>query len=104
MATEASVAIIVASMALIGSVVTIYTSASKNDVEVLRGIIQELKIYVEELEEDKIDLQTWAEKLVCQIKDGPSPRVWGIQADQPVSPYAARSITTRVGNTLTVAS
>ena len=69
MATEVIIAIIMASMALIGTVTTIITSASKNDVDVLRGIIQELKSYVEELEADKEDLQVWAEKLVCQIKD-----------------------------------
>jgi hypothetical protein len=83
MATEVTIAIIVSSLALIGSLITIITAAKKNDVEtlsedvnILRGIIkeskdyiQELKEYIEELEIDKEDLQAWAEKLVCQIKN-----------------------------------
>jgi len=69
MATEVTIAIIASSLALLGTIITVITSAKKNDVEVLRGIIQELKDYVEELEADKEDLQAWAEKLVCQIKN-----------------------------------
>lgn len=43
--------------------------AKKDDVEALRGIIKELKDYVSDLELDKEDLQSWAERLVCQVKD-----------------------------------
>lgn len=68
MQTEATVAIIVSAFALLGSVVTFAISARKNEVEILRGIIQELKDYVEDLECDKEDLQLWAERLVCQIQ------------------------------------
>lgn len=68
MQTEATVAIIVSAFALLGSVVTFAISARKNEVEILRGIIQELKDYVEDLECDKEDLQLWAERLVCQVQ------------------------------------
>ena len=65
---EASIAIIVASLALIGTIITYLGGAKKNEVEALRGIIRELKDYVEQLEYDKEDLQDWAERLVCQVQ------------------------------------
>lgn len=69
MPIEATIAIIVSSLALIGSIVTVATSAKKNEVEVLRVIIQELKDRVNELEIDNRDLENWAERLVCQVKN-----------------------------------
>jgi len=68
MSTEATVAIIIAGLALLGTIITFAASARKNEVEILRGIIQELKDYVEQLECDKEDLQDWAERLVSQVK------------------------------------
>jgi hypothetical protein len=44
-------------------------AAKKDDVDALRGIIAELKDYITELEADKEDIQAWAEKLVCQVKE-----------------------------------
>jgi outer membrane murein-binding lipoprotein Lpp len=69
MGTEIIVALIVSSLALIGTIITFWKAAKKDEVDALRGIIQELKAYVNDLEYDKEDLQAWAEKLVCQVKE-----------------------------------
>lgn len=69
MGWENVVAIIIALLALVGTVVTARASAKKNEVDALRGIIEELKNYIDDLEGDKEDLQTWAERLVCQVKE-----------------------------------
>lgn len=69
MQSEAFVAIIVAGLALIGTIITYIGAARKNDVEALRGIIKELKEYINDLECDKEDLQDWAERLVQQAKE-----------------------------------
>jgi len=69
MSVEVVITIITASLALIGSMVTIGTSAKKNDVEALRGIIQSLKEQIDELEHNNEDLKDWAERLVCQVKE-----------------------------------
>lgn len=69
MTAEIWVAIIVAAASLGGSILVYLKSAKKDEVDALRGIIKELKEYVEDLERDKEDLQVWAEQLVRQIKD-----------------------------------
>jgi cell division protein FtsL len=69
MSTEATVAIIMAAGALIAAVVNIYQSASKNDLEILRGIIAELRTEIEDLKAENGDLKDWAERLVCQVKE-----------------------------------
>jgi hypothetical protein len=45
------------------------SAAKKDEVDSLRGIIQELKSYISDLEADKEDLQAWAERLVCQVRE-----------------------------------
>lgn len=69
METEITVALIVAFASLAGSVFMYFKGAKKDDVEALRGIIKELKDYIKDLERDKEDLQSWAEALVCQVKE-----------------------------------
>jgi hypothetical protein len=74
MQTEAIVALIVSGLALVGAIATALLSASKNDLEVLRGIIAELKDKIGELECENKDLKDWAERLVEQVKEaGLSP-------------------------------
>jgi hypothetical protein len=77
-------ALVVAGLSLIGSVVTIATSASKNDLEVLRGIISELRDQIEDLESDNNDLEAWAEQLCCQVKDLGKDPVKFIRHKSPV--------------------
>ncbi|MEM5775881.1 MAG: hypothetical protein AAGU05_12840 [Anaerolineaceae bacterium] len=67
--TEIIVAIIVGVFSFGGSLLLYLKGAKKDEVDALRGIITELKNYVDDLEADKEDLQAWAEKLVCQVKD-----------------------------------
>lgn len=69
MSPEIIVAIIVSSASLGGSVFLYLKGAKKDEVDALRGIIQELKDYVSDLECDKEDLQSWAERLVCQVQE-----------------------------------
>lgn len=69
MSTEIIVAIIVGAASLGGSIFLYRKGAKKDEVEALRGIIKELKDYVDDLECDKEDLQLWAEKLVRQVKE-----------------------------------
>lgn len=76
LSTEASIAIIVSSLALIGTIITFLKSANKDDLDVLRGIIEELKEdarclkeKVDELEAENSDLKDWAERLVSQVKE-----------------------------------
>lgn len=68
MSTEIIVAIIVSAASLGGSLLLYYKGAKKDDVDCLRGIIEELKLYIEDLECDKEDLQAWAERLVHQLQ------------------------------------
>lgn len=67
--TEIIVAIIVGIFSFGGSLLLYLKGAKKDEVEALSGIITKLREYVENLEADKEDLQAWAEKLVCQVKD-----------------------------------
>ncbi len=67
MSTEATVALILASISLIGMVVNYFVSARKNDLDILRGIIDELRKEVAELKEENADLKTWAERLCSQL-------------------------------------
>lgn len=69
MQTEVIVALIVGSLALIGAIINSVTSARKNDLEILRGIITELRTKINELECENADLKNWAERLVAQIKE-----------------------------------
>lgn len=69
MSTEATVAIIMAAGALLAAVVTFFSSASKNELDVLRGIIAELRTEIEDLKAENANLKEWAEKLCCQIKE-----------------------------------
>lgn len=74
MQTEVIVALIVSGLALVSAIVTALISAKKDDLEVLRGIIAELKDKIAELECENKDLKEWAERLVKQVKDaGLSP-------------------------------
>ena len=86
MSVETTVAIIVAGLALLGTIVTFFMSARKNELDILRGIIKELKDYVEELEIDKEDLETWAEALVCQAKDAGLMPVKFVRANRKTKP------------------
>lgn len=88
MSTEIIVAIIISVTSLAGSIggsVFVYKKGAKKDeVDALRGIIQELKNYVDDLECDKEDLQAWAEELVCQVKEaGLTPVKFKRKARQP---------------------
>lgn len=69
MSAEIITAIIVSVASLGGSLFLYMKGAKKDEVDALRGIIKELKDYVTDLECDKEDLQAWAEKLVCQVRD-----------------------------------
>jgi hypothetical protein len=62
------VALVIACLSLLGTAITIFTSASKSDLAILRGIIAELREQVDELESVNNDLETWAEQLCCQVK------------------------------------
>jgi hypothetical protein len=88
MSTEIIVAIIISVTSLVGSIggsVFVYKKGAKKDeVDALRGIIQELKNYVDDLECDKEDLKAWAEELVCQVKEaGLTPVKFKRKARQP---------------------
>jgi hypothetical protein len=69
MSTDATIAIIVASFSLIGTAVTLFITARKNDVEILRGIIDELRDELDALKRANRNLKKWAQKLVAQIKE-----------------------------------
>ena len=69
MATEVTVALIMGALALLGTLVTFLSSARKNELELLRGVIAELRKRIEELEDTNEDLENWAERLVCQVKE-----------------------------------
>ena len=70
--TEAAIAIIVASLALLGTLGTAVLSvvflAKKSDVDVLSAIINKLRERVEYLEGMNADLEEWAERLCCQVR------------------------------------
>lgn len=86
MQPETAIAIIASALALLGTIITFVGSAKKDEVEVLRGIIQELKEYVSDLEDDKEDLQAWAERLVCQVKDAGLEPVKFVRGDRKTQP------------------
>ncbi len=67
MSTEATAAIIIAVISLIGVIITNFVSARKNDLDILRGIIGELRTEVDELKSENADLKSWAERLCNQI-------------------------------------
>jgi hypothetical protein len=69
MQTEVLVALIVSSIALISAVVTALVSAKKNDLDILRGIISELRKEVEKFKCENRDLMNWAKRLVNQVKE-----------------------------------
>lgn len=69
METAIIVAIIMAAASLIGSFFAYRKGAKKDEVDALRSIITELRTYIDGLERDKEDLECWAERLVCQIKE-----------------------------------
>jgi hypothetical protein len=74
MSTEATAAIIIAVISLIGVIISYFVSARKNDLDILRGIIDELRKEVDELKAENADLKAWAERLCCQIiKTGNKP-------------------------------
>ena len=68
MQNESVIAIFVAVLALLGTIITALVSAKKNEVEALRGIIAELRDQVDELRCENKDLKNWAERLVNQVK------------------------------------
>lgn len=84
--TAEAVTLIVALVALAGSIYNNRSSAKKNEVDSLRGIITELKEYVHDLECDKEDLQVWAERLVCQVKEAGLEPVKFIRSDRKTQP------------------
>jgi hypothetical protein len=68
MQTEVVVALIVSGLALISAVVTAVISAKKDELNILRGIIAELKDKVRDIECENKDLKDWAVRLVNQVK------------------------------------
>jgi hypothetical protein len=83
------VAIIAAGASLSGSIFLYLNGAKKNEVDALRGIIQELKEYVNDLECDKEDLQVWAKRLVCQVQEAGLEPVEFIRSER--KPLSRRS-------------
>lgn len=81
METEVVVALIVSGLAFAGVVITAINSASKDDLDVLRGIIAELRAKIAEMECEKRDLKFWAERLVKQVIDAGLSPVAFIQRD-----------------------
>lgn len=76
MQTEVVVALIVSGLALLSAAFTAILSARKTDLDILRGIIEELRKTIEglekkvsELECENKDLKDWAARLVDQVKD-----------------------------------
>lgn len=69
LSTEAIIALIVSGLALIGTIFTFIQAARKNDLDILRGIISELRDRIQELEDKNGDLEAWAEALCCQVKE-----------------------------------
>ena len=86
MSGEVVVALIMAFASLAGSIFVYLKGAKKDEVEALRGIIQELKEYVNDLEDDKEDLQAWAERLVCQIQEAGLEPVKFIRSERKTQP------------------
>ena len=86
MSTEIIIAIIASVTSLGGSIFLYRKGAKKDEVDALRGIIQELKDYVEDLECDKDDLQLWAERLVCQIQGAGLEPVKFIRGERKTRP------------------
>lgn len=86
MATEIIVALIMAFVSLVGSIFVFFKGAKKDEVDALRGIIQELKDYISEIETDKEDLQSWAERLVCQVKEAGLEPVKFVRTDRKTQP------------------
>lgn len=69
MSVEITVALIVSGLALLGTLITFLGSARRTELDILRGVIDELKEQIEELKATNADLEDWAERLVCQVKD-----------------------------------
>jgi hypothetical protein len=67
--TEAVVALIMSGGALIAALVTYLSSAKRNEVSALSEIISQLRRRVEDLETDNEDLENWAERLCCQVRE-----------------------------------
>ena len=68
MQTDVIVALIISGLALLGVIFNSIVSAKKNDLDILRGIIDELRKRIDELECENRDLADWAERLVNQVK------------------------------------
>lgn len=68
MQTEAVVALIISSLALLSAIVTAVISARKNDLDILRGIISELRDQMWSMDCRNRDLEDWAERLVAQVR------------------------------------
>ena len=86
MQTEVIVAIIVSIASLAGSIFLYLKGAKKDEVDALRGIIQELKEYIGDLEYDKDDLKFWAARLVCQVQDAGLEPVQFIRSERKTVP------------------
>jgi hypothetical protein len=69
MATEIWVALIGSGLALAGTIVGYVRSAKKDELDVLRGVIDSLNERIQQLEDNNADLEDWAERLVCQVKE-----------------------------------
>ena len=69
MSTEATIALITAGIALIGTIGSFLWSAKKTDLDILRQIIDELKEEITGLKRANRDLKRWASKLVAQVKE-----------------------------------
>ena len=69
MQTEVIVALIVSSLSLIGVLINTAISAKKNELEVLREIIDRLRERIDDLECENEELADWAERLVNQVKN-----------------------------------
>lgn len=86
MSPEIGVAIITACASLSGSIFLYLKGAKKDEVDALRGIIQELKDYVDDLECDKEDLKLWAEGLICQVKGAGMEPVKFVRSERKTKP------------------
>ena len=86
MSREIVVALIASVASLGGSIFLYKKGAKKDEVDALRGIINELKTYISDLECDKEDLQLWAEKLVRQVKEAGLDPVRFVRSERKTEP------------------
>jgi len=69
LSTETAVAMIMSGGAMLAALVTYLGSAKRNEVSALSEIICQLRKRVEDLEIDNEDLENWAERLCCQVRE-----------------------------------